>query len=79
MVKADAKILEASLHREVLQQSFTAKLNFAQESLRQQEEPISVYVFCNFLPVGWVFIAIDTGTQCWRDLKCWQTKERVDS
>lgn len=78
MVKADAKTLEASLHSEVLQQN----LVLPKKSLDSRKK---VYMFLcliiyYFTSVGWifVFIAVDTGTQCWRDLKCWQTKERVE-
>lgn len=72
VVKADAKILEASLHSEVLQQTSVCPKK------TRQEEGISVSVFYyllfNICGMMFVFIAIDTGTQCWRDLECWQRK-----
>lgn len=78
MVKANEKILEASIYSAVLQQNSV----FPKKVLNSKKKvhPVSCFIIYIFISVGWifVFIAMDTGPQCWRDLTCWQTKERVE-
>lgn len=74
MVKADVKILEASIHSAVLQQNSV----FPKKVLNSEKKVYLVlhFIIYIFISMGWIFafIAIDIDPQHWRDLKCCQRK-----